>query len=323
MSEQVIKLSAVLSALPNKTTISGTEKLVVSDSGTNKAVTIGDLKAPLETRLTNIENNLVVKQLGIFSSYDDAHNAAAQQAINARKYPVIGYSVQSATSMIVIQVVETTTKVVQYLWAGTNLYYRHITLNSAGSQVTNTGAWTQHFIYSLDELSKTNQTKATANANRVYINALQENIKELGNYASEDEALEAIKNPSISGNKNIITGHLTYQNAYSITFVQCIENDYCRQVIVNKCKFFQRAIYFTSGNRTAINYCEDWSCLFPDRLVWSTDSNKYLPSQFGLTFNKDNTDAIPLATTSNDGLMSKNLVAKISELETKINKLLN
>lgn len=319
MADNVIKLSAVLDALPQKTSLSGTEKIVISDAGANKYVTADDLKAPiaeqitsvkgdltsLSSRLTNVEGNLVTKHLGTYTSYDAAHDAAAQQAVNARKYPVLAYGVQSATSMYVVQVIETTTKVVQYLWAGTNLYYRHITLNSAGTQVTATGNWNVHYLYSLDELKKTNQTKTTANGNRTYINALRENIKELGNFESESSALAKLADISVCGSKELVAAHLTYQNAYSLTMIQSIENDYCRQIIFNKCCVYHRAIYFTDGNRTATSSVEDWAFLTADRLAWDSENRKYLLSQFGHKFGAAITDSIPLATSSTDGLMSK------------------
>lgn len=67
---------------------------------------------------------------------------------------------------------------------------------------------------------------------------------DLGNFESEQAALNALKDVEISGNSNIVHVHCTYDNgAMSITMMQSIKNDYCRQVIFNKSKVFQRAIH--------------------------------------------------------------------------------
>lgn len=130
--------------------------------------------------------------------------------------------------------------------------------------------------------------------------------RDLGNFESEEAALNALKAIEISSNSNIVHAHCTYANgAMSITMMQSIENDYCRQVIFNKSKVFQRAIYFTDGTRQEISHAEDWSCLFGDRLQWDSGENKYVLRQFDLSFNKEHTDPIPTATANNDGLMSK------------------
>lgn len=130
--------------------------------------------------------------------------------------------------------------------------------------------------------------------------------RDLGNFESEEAALNALKDIEISSNSNIVHVHCTYANgAMSITMMQNVENDYTRQIIFNKSKVFQRAIYFADGTRQEISHAEDWSCLFGDRLHWDSGENKYVLSQFGLSFNKEHTDPIPTATATTDGLMSK------------------
>ena len=136
-------------------------------------------------------------------------------------------------------------------------------------------------------------------------NALNIRVKELGNYGSEEAALAALRDPSISGNAQIVVVHLTYQTNMSMTLIQNIENDYCRQIIFNHAKVYQRAIYFTSSARDTINYAEETSCLFPDRMEWDKVNHKYVFKQFDKKFNAEYTDAIPLATDTTDGLMSK------------------
>ena len=152
--------------------------------------------------------------------------------------------------------------------------------------------------------------------------ALNTRVMELGNFGSEEAALNKLKEPAISGNSQIIVVHLTYQTHMGITMLQNVENDYCRQIIFNHSHVYQRAIYFTNSKRDTISYAEDWSCLFADRLAWDANAHKYVPSHFGTKFNAAYTDAIPLATTTTDGLMSKEDKAKLAQLENKLNALL-
>ena len=157
-------------------------------------------------------------------------------------------------------------------------------------------------------ISKATSAKAgvmTA-ADKTKLDNLTAYARDLGNFESEEAALNALKDVEISGNSNIVHVHCTYANgAMSITMMQSIKNDYCRQVIFNKSKVFQRAIHFTDGTRQEISWAEDWSCLFGDRLQWDSGENKYVLRQFDLSFNKKYTDPIPVATYLNDGLMSK------------------
>ena len=152
--------------------------------------------------------------------------------------------------------------------------------------------------------------------------ALNTRVKELGNFGSEEAALNALRDPTISGNAQIVMVHLTYQTHMGITMMQNIVNDFCRQIIFNHDKVYHRAIYFTNSKRDTINYAEDWSCLFMDRLIWDSGAHKYVPSHFGLKFNATYTDAIPMASTTTDGLMSKEDKAKLAQLENKLNALL-
>lgn len=152
--------------------------------------------------------------------------------------------------------------------------------------------------------------------------ALNTRVKELGNFGSEEAALNALRDPAISGNAQIVVVHLTYQTHMGITMMQNIVNDFCRQIIFNHDKVYHRAIYFTNSKRDTINYAEDWSCLFMDRLIWDSAAHKYVPSLFGVKFNASYTDAIPLASTTTDGLMTKEDKAKLIQLENKLNALL-
>ena len=164
------------------------------------------------------------------------------------------------------------------------------------------------------------------------IKALEASSKhfcELGNYLSEEAALEAIKNPTISGSSVISAAHLTYGGGQmGITLLQNIENNYTRQIIFNHSKLYQRAIYFADDKRTTISFAEDWSPLMGDRLSWDNESHKYSLSMFGYAFNQAYCDPIPVANTSSDGLMSKatyntlaTQVTRIGELNDKIKAL--
>lgn len=153
--------------------------------------------------------------------------------------------------------------------------------------------------------------------------ALNTRVRELGNFDSESAALNKLREPAIAGNESIIIAHLTYQTHMGITMVQNIENDYCRQIIFNHSKVFQRAIYFTNSKRDTISYAEDWGCLFPDRMMWDRNAHKYVFKQFDLSFNAAYTDAIPMATKDVDGLMSSADKKTLDDLVSKVNALSN
>ena len=205
-----------------------------------------------------------------------------------------------------------------------NKYYDHVcTIDKAVSAVTDTiatslaytgssrvlaasnAAGTQLFSVTLPMATASVPGLTTTRAVTDVQKALNTRVKELGNFLEETAALNALRDPSISGNAEIVVAHLTYQKHMSITLFQNIENDYCRQIIFNHAKVFQRAIYFTGSDRKTISYAEDWGCLFPDRMAWDVNTNKYVLSQFGMKFNALYTDAIPLASSTTDGLMSK------------------
>lgn len=144
--------------------------------------------------------------------------------------------------------------------------------------------------------------------------------RDLGNFESEEAALNALKDIEISSNSNIVHVHCTYASgAMSITMMQNVENDYARQIIFNKSKVFQRAIYFADGTRQEISHAEDWSCLFGDRLQWDSGENKYVLRQFDLSFNQKYTDPIPTATANNDGLMSKEDKQLLENIKAQLN----
>jgi hypothetical protein len=222
-----------------------------------------------------------------------------------------------------------------------NKYYDHVcTIDKAVSAVTDTiatslsytsssrvlaasnAAGTQLFSVTLPMATATMPGLTTTRAVTDVQKALNTRVKELGNFLEETAALNALRGPSVSGNAEIVVAHLTYQKHMSITLIQNIENDYCRQIIFNHAKVFQRAIYFTGSDRKTISYAEDWGCLFPDRMAWDVNTNKYVLSQFGMKFNALYTDAIPLATAETDGLMSKEDKQRLTTIENKLDALL-
>lgn len=139
------------------------------------------------------------------------------------------------------------------------------------------------------------------------LNRLSNSYRDLGDFRSKDDALNALSNIDLCSDSSICHIHCTYSNGnISIDCQQSVLNTYCRQVIFHEEKYFQRNITFTDENRTTIESMEDWACLFGDRLKWKEDTNKYLLSQFGLEFNDAYTDSIPTVEADvHDGLMSK------------------
>lgn len=186
----------------------------------------------------------------------------------------------------------------------------------------------------IDTLKKSNneifQIKTTNDGTRYYrtitsssstnipweIESYQRIHKELGNFETEQEALDALAKVEICGNKDIVHIHLTYGDYDTIICFQSINANHCRQIIYNKTRIFQRDIIFKDSTRTQISYKEDWSFLFGDRLKWDCSTNQYILSQFGYTFNYNYTDPIPTVTTNNDGLMSKSDKVKLDTLST-------
>ena len=146
-------------------------------------------------------------------------------------------------------------------------------------------------------------------------------VIDLGNFDTESDALNALADTSVCGDLSVGFIHLTYEDSCNISCIQSVENKLCRQVIFNKTRVFQRSIYFTDFDRQQISWKEDWQFIIADRLKYDSGSRKLLLSQFGYTVNADYTDALPLATTSVDGLMSKEDKALLEELKTKVETL--
>lgn len=152
---------------------------------------------------------------------------------------------------------------------------------------------------------------------------IEKHYKYLGHFDSEDAALAKLTELSVCADTELLHAHLTYDNGShvenSIILIQSISGTECRQIIYNKTKAFHRGLHFSSLERKEISMQEEWQFLFGDRLQWSTDGHKYVLSQFGQGFNHSITDSIPLASTSVDGLMSKEDKALLDKIKKQLN----
>lgn len=157
----------------------------------------------------------------------------------------------------------------------------------------------------------------------VRLRKIESHYRDLGYFETEDAALDKITDLSVCADPNVLHAHLTYTTSdhdeSSMILVQEIEGIWSRQILVNHTKVFQRTIYFKNYERKEIDWKEDWQYLFCDRLTWNTSERKYIPSQFGNTFNSEYTDQIPLASTSVDGLMSKEDKALLDKIKKQLN----
>lgn len=271
-----------------------------------------------DTILTSNNDMAVVRE---YYSLDDAHPAYFPRGIklaNKREWTDIYYDehkneiiVNSTTHFPRLDVDSIQSNIV-----GTT---KSSVYNAVGSitEVYNKTEVDENLKTKVDKVDGKNlSTNDFTNSYKTGLENLLTYAKDLGNYDTEENALNALKDISICGNKDIVHVHLTYGDYATITMFQSIENDYCRQIIFNKSKVFQRAIYFTDSNRTTINYVEDWSFLFGDRLMWDEINHKYVLSQFGNKFNTNVTDAIPMVSSTIDGLMSKDDKVKLEDLNS-------
>lgn len=157
----------------------------------------------------------------------------------------------------------------------------------------------------------------------IRLQKIESHYRDLGYFENEDAALAKITDLSVCADPNVLHAHLTYTTSdhyeSSMILVQEIEGIWTRQILVNHTRIFQRTIYFKNYERKEIDWKEDWQYLFCDRLTWNTSERKYIPSQFGNTFNSEYTDQIPLASDSIDGLMSKEDKALLEKIKKQLN----
>lgn len=155
--------------------------------------------------------------------------------------------------------------------------------------------------------------------NNETVTSLTTSIKNLGHYDTEADAINYLKTLPICADTKIIHAHLTYgdkNNPNTITVIQNVTYSWTRQVLFRGDKVQQRAIYFTNNERTEIRMVEDLQPLFGDRLKWDSNAHKYILSQFGADFNADYTDPIPTASSTSDGLISKEDKVNLDDTST-------
>lgn len=149
------------------------------------------------------------------------------------------------------------------------------------------------------------------------LTTIEEHYRSLGTFESESAALAKLADIPLCSDAELLHAHATYIDGdalSTLTLMQNVSGTLCRQIIFNKDKLFHRSITFTDPTRTAIQQKEDWQFLLADRLQWSTDSHKYILSQFGQGFNHSITDPIPLATPTVHGLMSAQDKTRLDQL---------
>lgn len=150
---------------------------------------------------------------------------------------------------------------------------------------------------------------------------------DMGEFETEAKALSALGDLTYCSSNAYCVLHAHYSKEGKECNMVCIQsfnedevNDkhLVRQFLFNRDKLWQRCIYFTDKTRTEIKSRDNWEATMCDRLHWDAATRKLVPSLFGHTFNKDYTDAIPLADASTDGLMSKTHTATLDSASAEI-----
>mgnify|MGYP006928620970 CR=1 FL=1 len=247
------------------------------------------------------------------------------------------YDIEKSVSSMKFDIIKNDGKCIirHFFWGRTEGDGNYISKIIPTANSSSDGAMSKETYNTLaTQVTKNSEQDDAINKIRSTLNNVNQVVDELGyinlgNFDSEQDALNKLSEISICGNIKISNARLTYGFYASILMSQCIENDYCRQIIINKTNVYQRAIYFADSNRTTIAFIENWSLFTGDRLKWDSSSNKYTLSQFeSEAINKEHTDPIPTANSSSDGLMSKETyntlatqVTKNSEQDDAINKI--
>lgn len=204
MSDQTIKLSVVFSDLPQKAAIDGNEHFIIYDQGKNKYVLASDLLDTTKERITELENNAITKQLGKFSTFADGHAAAAEQAVNAVKYPILAYSVVS-TSMVVVQIKLSDTKVYQFLRSnGDEQFYRSVAID--GTSVT-ASDWVKYLRYEQEDAQTLKATTEQAATNKANISTNAANIASNAKNIATNTANIGTNKAAIEANTKKLVAH--------------------------------------------------------------------------------------------------------------------
>lgn len=348
---QAKKLSEALSELSNDSSISGDERIVVSDtdgkartipakqlipsaqvgtSGTNKNYVYSKvgtaqnevLSGTFKVYQYNGKIRVTHKLWGSTTDYSDGmYHSADFPTVNSGADGAADHYVHARILNHTLTEANSTTDAVRVNY--TNFAASgNKTLTLTAATTAKAGVMTVAQVKKLSDVDNRVTSIESSELNTRVAN-IEKHYKYLGNFTTETDALNKLTELDVCANAELLHAHLTYtDSAYAdstIILVQSIHGAYCRQVIFNKDKVFHRGVTFTDGNRTAVSWKEDWMPLFCDRLVWNNSERKYIPSQFGSQFNSEYTDQIPLASSSVDGLMSKEDKALLEKIKKQLN----
>ena len=177
------------------------------------------------------------------------------------------------------------------------------------------------------ETRKTEDTKLSDNIAECVtdINLLKEHFCDIGEFTSEEAALNALASAQYAGNNNYAVLYAKYgDNGHFVCIQNFATQDYgsylpfTRQFLFNKNAIFQRCVTFTDTTRTSVQSTDAFEFAIMDRLSWDANERKLVPSLFGNTFNKQYTAAIPLSSNTAAGLMSAEQAQKLADLEQRV-----
>lgn len=180
------------------------------------------------------------------------------------------------------------------------------------------------------EARKTEDTKLSTNIGTCVndINQLKEHFCDMGEFTSEEAALNALALATYAGNNNYAVLYAKYgDNGHFVCIQNFATQDYggylpfTRQFLFNKNAIFQRCVTFTDATRKSVQSTDAFEFAIMDRLSWDQNERKLVPSLFGNTFNKQYTAAIPLSSNTSAGLMSAVQAQKLAELEQRVTAL--
>lgn len=346
------KLSEALSELSNDSSISGDERIVVSDtdgkartipakqlipsaqvgtSGTNKNYVYSNSKDNSHACLSGTykvfqnDGSCVIRH----KFWGSADNYSSDSEWVTREIPTANTGANGVLHREYFKrLINTTLSEVGSTTSAVNITYPNYasgstkTLTITAATSAKAGVMTTDHVKQLGDHNNRITSLESTEAG-IRLQKIESHYRDLGYFENEDAALAKITDLSVCADPNVLHAHLTYTTSdhyeSSMILVQEIEGIWTRQILVNHTRIFQRTIYFKNYERKEIDWKEDWQYLFCDRLTWNTSERKYIPSQFGNTFNSEYTDQIPLASSSVDGLMSKEDKALLDKIKKQLN----
>lgn len=148
------------------------------------------------------------------------------------------------------------------------------------------------------------------------IAALKTRIYELGNFSTSEAAENAAKDPSISGNNEIVIMRYTISSkSKQGILIQQVGDYRTVQYIVWDASIYTRHIWFTNNNRNTIDtsYSNNWWKMGGTHIKYDPSTRKIgLENMNNGMMNQDNTAVLPLATKTQHGLMSKEQVSELA-----------